>query len=84
MKRTIPIAAFALATCWITTPSFAADDHKLITPYDVKWSPAPPVLPKGVEASVLHGDPTKEGLLLWSRQAGLPRFRRLSRDVAPD
>ena len=64
MKRTIPIAAFALATCWITTPSFAADDHKLITPNDVKWSPAPPVLPKGVEASVLHGDPTKEGLFV--------------------
>src|SRR5215217_7251244 len=64
MKRTIPIAAFALAISCTITGSFAADDQKLIAPNDVKWSPAPPVLPKGVEASVLHGDPTKEGLFI--------------------
>jgi quercetin dioxygenase-like cupin family protein len=61
MKRTVPVAAFALVAAGLISPVFAADDHKMLRPNDVKWSPAPPVLPKGAEASVLHGDPTKEG-----------------------
>jgi quercetin dioxygenase-like cupin family protein len=28
----------------------------------VKWGPAPPSLPKGAQAAVLSGDPTKEGM----------------------
>ncbi len=28
---------------------------------DAKWSPAPPLLPKGAEIAVLEGDPTKPG-----------------------
>ena len=28
----------------------------------VKWVPAPPSLPKGAQAAVLSGDPTKQGL----------------------
>jgi hypothetical protein len=30
-------------------------------PDKVKWGPAPPALPKGVEMAVLDGDPKKEG-----------------------
>jgi uncharacterized RmlC-like cupin family protein len=30
-------------------------------PNDVKWGPAPPMLPKGAEIAVLVGDPTKTG-----------------------
>lgn len=29
---------------------------------DIKWGPAPKVLPAGAEAAVLFGDPAKEGL----------------------
>ena len=48
-------SAFAL-------PLSAADDHKMLTAQDVKWSPAPGSLPKGAEVAVLFGDPSKEGL----------------------
>jgi quercetin dioxygenase-like cupin family protein len=45
-------------------PSFASAEeaHTMIAPDDVKWGPAPKVLPAGAEAAVLFGDPTKEGL----------------------
>ena len=48
-------SAFAL-------PVSAADDHKIFTPQEVKWSPAPASLPKGAEVAVLFGDPSKDGL----------------------
>lgn len=34
----------------------------MFTPSDIKWGPAPKVLPAGAEAAVLFGDPTKKGL----------------------
>jgi quercetin dioxygenase-like cupin family protein len=34
----------------------------MVAPEDIKWGPAPPVLPPGAEAVVLYGDPAKEGL----------------------
>jgi quercetin dioxygenase-like cupin family protein len=37
-------------------------EHKLISPQDIKWGPAPPSLPPGAQAAVLYGDPGKEGL----------------------
>src|SRR5215475_3552339 len=37
-------------------------EHKVISPQDIKWGPAPPVLPSGAQAAVLYGDPGKEGL----------------------
>jgi len=37
-------------------------EHKLITPQDVKWGPAPPSVPSGAQAAVLYGDPGKEGM----------------------
>lgn len=36
-------------------------DGMAITPADVKWMPAPPVLPKGVQIAVLTGNPFAEG-----------------------
>jgi hypothetical protein len=35
--------------------------HMVALPDDVKWGPAPPVLPPGAQAAVLDGDPTKPG-----------------------
>jgi quercetin dioxygenase-like cupin family protein len=31
---------------------------------DVKWGPAPPVLPKGAQMAVLAGDPSKTGMFV--------------------
>ena len=39
----------------------AAGDHKVLTPDDVQWGPAPLSLPKGAEAAVIYGDPSREG-----------------------
>jgi hypothetical protein len=36
-------------------------DHRVFTPQDIRWSPAPPALPRGAELAVLYGDPGKEG-----------------------
>ena len=35
--------------------------HVILTPADLKWGPAPPVLPAGAQIAVLDGDPTKPG-----------------------
>ena len=40
----------------------AAPAHKMMNAADLKWGPAPPGLPAGVQATVLDGDPTKPGL----------------------
>ncbi len=38
-----------------------ARPHVAMTPAELKWGPAPPVLPAGAQIAVLDGDPTKEG-----------------------
>ncbi|MBF9233276.1 cupin domain-containing protein [Microvirga alba] len=60
MRPLIVTAAFLLAT----TGSLLAQDRQAghpVKPDQIKWMPAPPVLPKGAEAAVLSGDPTKAG-----------------------
>lgn len=67
-------ASIALALL-AAVPALAADTNKkaapskseatkadavTITPKEIKWSDAPPELPKGAQMSVLHGDPTKK------------------------
>ncbi len=39
----------------------APSAHVLLTPGDMKWGPAPPVLPAGAQVTVLDGDPFKPG-----------------------
>jgi hypothetical protein len=41
----------------------AHSDDKMVamTPSDVKWGDAPPILPKGVKFALLYGDPGKTG-----------------------
>ena len=36
-------------------------DQVLINVKSIKWSAAPPAVPKGAQVAVLHGDPNKEG-----------------------
>jgi len=58
MPRRLTALAFVLA-CATTA---IADDMKMpINSGDLKWGPAPPTVPKGVEISVLSGDPSKDG-----------------------
>lgn len=40
----------------------AMDEHKLVSPQDIEWGPAPPSVPAGAQAAVLYGDPGKEGM----------------------
>lgn len=35
--------------------------HVMLSPGDLKWGPAPPVLPAGAQVAVLDGDPFKPG-----------------------
>lgn len=61
MSRTIPLAA-AISLCAFA--ALAADmpsEGVMMNPSDIKWGPAPPVLPKGAKAAVLFGDPGKPG-----------------------
>jgi len=51
----VPAALVALA------PAQAADEATMTNPGAIKWSDAPPNLPKGAKIAVLHGDPGKAG-----------------------
>jgi quercetin dioxygenase-like cupin family protein len=43
-------------------PVLGADDHKVLTPDEIKWGPAPPSIPKGAQAAAIYGDPSKDEL----------------------
>ena len=56
--------ALALAQQAAPTPAPeapAANAHSMVKAADVKWGDGPPFLPKGVQAAVLYGDPSKAG-----------------------
>ncbi len=62
MKQAAAVLAL-IAFCVFagSTISTADTDHTFVTPDQLKWGPAPPVLPPGAEAAVLSGDPGKKG-----------------------
>jgi quercetin dioxygenase-like cupin family protein len=66
MKIALPtlIAAVALAGVAFTTPAATMEGQTSLAPQDIKWGPAPAMLPPGAEAAVLLGDPSKEGLFV--------------------
>jgi quercetin dioxygenase-like cupin family protein len=61
IMRNIIVASTAVLC--ITGGMVFAQEHKAspITAESLKWGPAPPVLPKGVQIAVLAGDPGKKG-----------------------
>ena len=59
--KLLPAALALAAASAFALPVLAADDHKIVAPNEVKWSPAPPSVPKGAEVAVLYGDPSKDG-----------------------
>ena len=78
LRRTLISLSAATALAALTAPGVGAEvtkrtppppvkkqatpAHKMINAADLKWGPAPPGLPAGVQATVLDGDPTKTGL----------------------
>jgi quercetin dioxygenase-like cupin family protein len=65
MKIALPalmITVVALAGVASTASAEAMGGHTIVAPQEIKWGPAPAVLPPGAEAAVLFGDPSKEGL----------------------
>ena len=66
MKIALPtlIAAVAVAGVASTAPAEAMEGHTIVPPQEIKWGPAPAVLPPGAEAAVLFGDPSKEGFFV--------------------
>ena len=56
------IAVLALAGIASTAPAGTMEGHSIVSPQEIKWGPAPAVLPPGAEAAVLFGNPSKDGL----------------------
>ncbi|HVK90563.1 MAG TPA: cupin domain-containing protein [Mycoplana sp.] len=56
------LAVSWIGFCGITSFASAEDAHTVVAPNDIKWAPAPKMLPAGAEAAILFGDPSKEGL----------------------
>ena len=57
----IGILLASLALGLLPLAAIAADQHVALSPDSLKWGPGSPALPKGAEAVILTGDPTKEG-----------------------
>jgi quercetin dioxygenase-like cupin family protein len=57
------------------------DGHKITTPQELKWGPAPPSIPPGAQAVVLYGDPGKEGL--FALRLKLPNGYRIAPHTHP-
>src|SRR6187402_2394727 len=53
------VAAFAAVS--LAEEPAMAPMHKMMTPAQIVWGPAPPGLPAGSQAAVLSGDPGKPG-----------------------
>jgi quercetin dioxygenase-like cupin family protein len=62
VSSTVLSTAVVLSALFCATPVSAADTHKILTPDDVKWGPAPASVPKGAQAAVVYGNPSKDGL----------------------
>lgn len=59
MKRLSAITLSA-ACALSAVPVLAEEGHALLEAGAIEWSPGPPSIPAGAEASVLYGDPSKE------------------------
>jgi quercetin dioxygenase-like cupin family protein len=83
MKIALPtlIAAVAVVGIASTAPADTMKGHTIVPPQEIKWGPAPAVLPPGAEAAVLFGDPSEEGLFVLRLK--LPRGYRVAPHVHP-
>jgi quercetin dioxygenase-like cupin family protein len=75
MTHKHPTAAVAVALL-LATAVQAAEEHKVLAPQDIKWAAGPASIPPGAEATVLYGDPSKEGL--FALRLRLPKGYRIA------
>lgn len=61
-RAVLAVGVMLAAALPLLSASAQSDGHKILNPADMKWSAAPPALPPGAQATVLYGDPGKEGL----------------------
>jgi len=68
MRRYVLQSASAMLAAFmamhVPTAGIAAEMHTLIAADAVKWGPAPPALPKGIQFAVLTGNPGKNELFI--------------------
>jgi quercetin dioxygenase-like cupin family protein len=64
-----------------TSPAQTMDQHKVVSPQEIRWAPGPPSIPPGSEAAVLYGDPSKEGL--FALRLKLPKGYRIPPHTHP-
>lgn len=65
MKITFPailVSAIAAGALIAAATADSTQEHSIVSPQQIKWGSAPASIPAGAEASVLYGDPSKEGL----------------------
>jgi quercetin dioxygenase-like cupin family protein len=72
------LAAMAATTA---TPARASEEHKLLTPQDITWSPGPASIPPGSQVAVLYGSPGKEGL--FAMRLKVPKGYRIAPHTHP-
>jgi quercetin dioxygenase-like cupin family protein len=65
LMSSLLVAGFiVIAGATSTVTAQSSEAQKIVSPQEVKWGPAPDVLPAGAQAAVLLGDPSKEGLFV--------------------
>ena len=62
MNPAAVLIAIVAATAAVTVAAQTMHDHKAVRADEIQWSPGPPSIPSGSQATVLYGDPSKEGL----------------------
>src|SRR5262245_54838116 len=62
MKKIAFSAVVLSALAASTLAAGTMDEHRIVSPQEIKWGPAPASIPPGAEAALLYGAPTKEGL----------------------
>ena len=60
-RRMTAASRVAFVVIALASAGALAQEASMITPHDIKWMDAPPVLPKGAKMAVLMGDPSKPG-----------------------
>jgi len=64
MKRARPFlisSLIAVAGAVSLAPAQTTDAHKIVSPQQIKWEPAPAAYPPGAQVAVLHGNPGNDG-----------------------
>ena len=74
-------SAVAFAVFISTAFAQGPDDHKMLSPQEIKWASGPPSLPPGAEVAVLYGDPGKDGL--FAMRLKLPKGYKISPHTHP-